>query len=93
MTNSATGHVVKYLKAKNPLSDNSGFLIIEQGARRNKSTVIAFRCYNDAAKLAQDLQPRDYVQVTFKLQSSVRQSRDGDEYWVSNVYLKDVIKL
>lgn len=92
MTNSVTGHVVKYLT--NPrATDGSGVLVIEQGSLKGKTTKIAFLTKFDAIKQCQGLKPKEYVQVTYKMQSYVRQNSDGDEYWITMCYVREVVQL
>jgi len=90
MTNSVTGHVLKYLI--NPrATDGSGVLVIEQGSRKGKSTKIAFIAKFDAIKSCQQLKSGDYVQVTYKMQSYARQNSDAEEYWITMCYVREVV--
>lgn len=92
MTNSVTGHVVKYLT--NPrATDGSGVLVIEQGSTKGKATKIAFLAKFDSIRQCQKLKPKDYVQVTYKMQSYVRQNSDNEEYWITMCYVRDVVQL
>lgn len=92
MTNSVTGHVVKYLT--NPKAfDGSGVLVIEQGSTKGKATKIAFLAKFDSIKQCQKLNPKDYVQVTYKMQSYVRQNSDNEEYWITMCYVREVVRL
>lgn len=90
MTNSVTGHVIKYLP--NPrATDGSGVLVIEQGSRKGKSTKIAFIAKFESIKQCRELNPKDYVQVTYKMQSYMRQNAEDEEYWVTMCYVREVV--
>jgi hypothetical protein len=93
MTNSLTANVVQY--TCNPRKDDgSGVLVVRQPNRKkNSETNIAFLVNYQAIPLCRNLRSNDYVQVTYKLISYMRHNSDGEQYWITNCYVKDLVKL